>query len=95
MLFEEAPRNPLVDGISDVLDKFGNASFVLFLSSLDGFEEELDEAFQGVLVHVVDDTKGDTQEVEHGSFSSHWTINLPLGININFCFLSLLGLLLN
>lgn len=55
MLFEKTSWNPLIDGISDVVDQFLNSCLIFFLSSFDGFEEELDEAFKWILIHVIDD----------------------------------------
>ena len=63
MLFEQSSGNPLVNGVSDVLDELGHSSFIFFLSLFDGLEEELDETFQRVLIHVINDAQGNTQEI--------------------------------
>jgi len=84
VLFEKASGDPLVDGISDVLNKFSSSGFVPFFGSLNSLEVELDEAFQRVLIHVLDDAQRDTQEIEHGTFSSDGSIDLSLGVDIDF-----------
>jgi len=84
VLFEKASGDPLVDGISDVLNKFSSSGFVPFFGSLNSLEVELDEAFQRVLIHVLDDAQRDTQEIEHGTFSSDGPIDLSLGVDIDF-----------
>jgi len=84
VLFEKASGDPLVDGISDVLNKFSSSGFVPFFGSLNSLEVELDEAFQRVLIHVLDDAQRDTQEIEHGTFSSDGPIYLSLGVDIDF-----------
>ena len=60
MLFKQTTRNPLIDCVSDVIDKFLHSSFIFFLSSFDGLEEELNEALQRVLIHVINDAEGNT-----------------------------------
>ena len=55
MLLEQSPRNPLVDGVSNVFNQFSYPCLILFLSPLNSFEEELYEAFQRVLIHVIND----------------------------------------
>lgn len=63
MLFKETSRYPLINSKSDVFDELGSSCFILFLCFLDGFEEELDKAFQRVLIHVINDTKRNAQEI--------------------------------
>lgn len=95
MLFEEASRNPLVNGIPNIFNEFANSSFVFLLGSFNGLEEELDETFQGILIHVINDAKGNTQEIKHGTFCSHWPIYLSLSIDVYLCFLCFFGLFLD
>jgi hypothetical protein len=59
MLFEETSGNPLIDGDSDHLDQFSDTGLISFVSLVDGFEEESDESFKRVLIHVVNDAKRD------------------------------------
>jgi hypothetical protein len=53
----------LIDSKPDIFDEFKGAGFIFFLSLFDGFEEEFDEALQGVLIHVINDAQGYTQEI--------------------------------
>lgn len=58
MSFEETSGNPLVDCESDVFNQLRYTSFIPFHSLLNSFEEELNKTFKRVLIHVIDDTKG-------------------------------------
>ena len=95
VFFEKASGNPLINGVSDVKDEESSSSFVFLGSPLNSFEEELNETFQRILIHVVDDAKGDAQEIQHGSFSSHRSVNFSLSVDIDFSHLCDFGLLLN
>ena len=95
MLLEETSRNPLNDGISYIFDELQNSGFIFFSGSLDGLEEEFDEWFKRVLIHVVDNAERNAQEVQHSTFSSDRPIQLSLGVDNYFCLFSLLWLLLN
>jgi hypothetical protein len=53
MLFEEASGDPLIDGISDIVNKSLSATLVFLLGAFDGFEEEFYKTLEGVLVHMV------------------------------------------
>ncbi len=85
MFFEETSRNPLIDCISDVIDKFLNSGLIFFLGPLNGLEEELNEALKRVLIHVINDAERNTQEIQHSTFSSDRTIDFSLSIDIDFC----------
>ena len=63
MLLEKSSRNPLIDSESDIFYQLASSSFIFFLSFLNSLEEELDKAFQRVLVHVIDDAERNTQEI--------------------------------
>ena len=95
MLFEESSRDPLVNGEPNVFDELSSSGLISFLSLLNGFEEELDETLQRVLIHVINDAQRNAQEIEHGSFSCHWTIQFSLSVNINFSDLGNLTLFSN
>lgn len=56
MSFEKSSRNPLVNFLSDVQNQSGDSFVSFFFRFIDGFQEEEDEGFKGVLIHVVHDT---------------------------------------
>ena len=60
MLFEETSRYPLINSISDVFNQFAYSCLISLLSSLDSFEEEFDETFKRVLIHMINNTEGNT-----------------------------------
>lgn len=84
MLFKKSSWYPLINCISDVLNQKSSSCFIFFNSSLDSFEEELNEAFKRILIHMINDAKRNTQEIKHSALSSNWTIDLSLSVNINF-----------
>jgi hypothetical protein len=55
MFFEKSSGDPLIDGVSDVEDEEADSALILFYGSFDCLEEELNETFQRVLIHVVND----------------------------------------
>ena len=76
MAFEETTRDPLVDSNTYHQNQQFNSNINIFLfgSLLNSIEEKVLEGFKRVLVHMVDYPELDKQEIEHGSFSSDWTI---------------------
>lgn len=90
MFFKETSRNPLINCISDVIDKFLNSGLILFLGPLNGLEEELNEALKRVLIHVVNDAERNTQEIQHSTFSSDRPIDFSLGVNVDLSLFSFL-----
>lgn len=95
MLFEKTSRDPLINCVSDVKNEESDSGFIFFDCPFDGFEEELNETFKWILIHVVDDTKWDTQEIQHGALCSDRSVNFSLSVNVNFCNFSYFWLLLN
>ncbi len=57
MLLEETSGHPLVNSVPYVFYEFTHSPFIFLLGLLDGFEEKFNEAFQRVLVHMVDDAE--------------------------------------
>jgi hypothetical protein len=88
---EETTLDPSVDGHTDVLSQVEHALVLVFIGigELNGLEEEGLEGLEGVLVHVVDNTELNEQEVEHGTFGSDASVGLTQVVNGDF---SLLGL---
>jgi len=95
VLLEETTRDPLIDGRTDIQNQGLNTSFITDLCSIDGFEEESDEGFQGVLIHVIHDTQRNNQEVKHGTFSCYDSVVLSLNVDFSFCDFSFLLLFSN
>ncbi len=95
MFFEQSSRDPLIDGVSDVEDEESDSGLIFLDCSFDSFEEELDETLEWILVHVVDDTQGDTEEIKHGTFRGDWTIDFSLCVDVDLCDFGDLWLLLN
>lgn len=90
MLFKQSSGYPLINRISDVINQFLHTGLIFLLSSLYGLEEELNEGFQRVLIHMINNAQRNTQEVQHGTLGGHRTIDLSLGIDVYFCLFCLL-----
>lgn len=63
MSFKESSRNPLVDFFSDIEDQSWDSTITLFFGLIDGFLEETNESFKGILIHMTHNTKSDDQEI--------------------------------
>ncbi len=55
MFFEQSSGDPLIDGVSDIENKETHSGLIFLCCSFYGFEEELNETFKRILVHVIDD----------------------------------------
>lgn len=90
MSFEETTRYPLVNGHSDGFSKIKYTFLFIFglLSSVNSLEEEVLEGGKRVLIHCINVTKLNEQEVKHGTFSGNSSVDLSKGVNV---LLSLFG----
>ena len=86
MFLEETTGYPLVNGHSDHLSKCKHSwlFFIELLCLLNSLEEESDEGFKRVLIHVINDTQCDKQEVKHGTLSGNSTIDFTKDVNLDF-----------
>jgi hypothetical protein len=90
---EESSGDPLEDNVSDLLSEGKDSFLTLYSGLVHGFEEEVLERLKGELIHMRQDAQCDTQEIQHGSFSGDWSIDLSLDGD-NFLSLGSLYLLL-
>jgi hypothetical protein len=79
----------LIDCESDGSSELFYSGLVLYKDLVDGLKEECIEGIQRILVHMVDYTETDYQEIEHSSFCGNQTINFSRGVDLYF---GLLGL---
>jgi len=94
---EETTLDPSVDCHSDLHSEVNDTSLniVGLLSIFDSFEEESRERLQRILIHVVNDTKLDKQEVKHSTFSCDTSVHLTKVVDGDFGLLGLSLLLLD
>lgn len=82
MFFKESTRYPLVDSKSNIFNKFCCSGLISLRCFFNSFEEKFDKALQRVLIHMINNTQWNTQEVQHSTLSCNRSINLSLSVNI-------------
>jgi hypothetical protein len=89
MAFKKTTSNPSEDSHADNLYKSLNAVVIVFklFTFVNSLEEEYREGLKGVLVHVVDYTELDNQEVEHSAFSSNSSVDFTTLIDVSLSYL--------
>jgi hypothetical protein len=94
---EETTLYPSVNSHTDLLSKVNNTLLVIVvkLRVFDSLEEEGLERLERVLIHVIDNTELDEQEVKGGTFSGDTSVNLTKIVNADFSLFGLNLLALN
>jgi len=87
--FEKTTSNPCEDSHTDDLYKSLNAVIVILklLTFVNSIEEVDREGLERVLVHVVDYTHLDDQEIEHSAFSSDSSVHFTTFIDVSLSYL--------
>lgn len=85
----------MINGVSDVENEEIDPGLILFYRSLDSLEEELNETFEGILIHMINDAEGNAQEIEHSTLGSDRPVDLSLCVDIHLGNFGNFRLLLN
>jgi len=83
--FEKTTGDPSEDSHADNLHKSLHTVIIILelVTLVHGLEEEHREGLKGVLVHVVDNTELDNQEVEHSAFSSNSSVDFTTLVDVS------------